>query len=290
MPRTSRNIRPGRFYHLISRFVDREWFIRDEKERERYLDLLGRAVSRSDWRCLSHAIMNNHIHLGTIAGTEPLDSWVRRVHSPFADWMNRRHERIGSLFVRGPKDIETPAERIGALIAYIHNNPVRAGVVDAPGASRWTSHRAYLGLDVAPRWLHVEQGLELAGFKDRRAFNDWVCTRPAEREIVETIEKADEEAAPATTNDVPDPKRIVKLAADMVGIPLAQLCSRRRSDPEAMARRIAVFCAASSGVSDTQIAGALGVSQQAVSLIRQRGADSAVARIGTHVLQQLRAV
>jgi len=55
MPRLPRFIEPGTVYHLISRFVDREWFIKREDERRTYLRLLGRALLDSDWRCFSFA-------------------------------------------------------------------------------------------------------------------------------------------------------------------------------------------------------------------------------------------
>ena len=41
---------PGAVYHVISRFVDRDWFIESEDERSLYLSLLGRALLESDWR------------------------------------------------------------------------------------------------------------------------------------------------------------------------------------------------------------------------------------------------
>jgi len=289
MPRTPRAMRPGRVYHLISRFVDREWFIATEDERTRYLELLGRALERADWRCFSYAVMSNHVHLGVRAGTQSLESWVRRVHSPFADWMNRTHDRIGNLFVRGPKDIETPPERVGPLIAYIHNNPVRAGIVDAPGANSWTSHRAYLGAVPAPRWLHIAEGLACAGFTDTDLFDAWVRTHPREREVMEAIDREDANEDPDTAGDVARPAidDIVHLAAESVGISVAQLCSSRRTQSEVLGRRVSVFCAARVGIAGARIAGALCMSQQAVSAIHRRGADAVVERLGSRVLEHL---
>ncbi len=54
------------------------------------------------------------------------------------------------------------------MLAYVHNNPVRAGVVTDPTESRWTSHRAYVGEEAAPGWLDVREGLRLAGFDESR--------------------------------------------------------------------------------------------------------------------------
>src|SRR5678816_2085560 len=128
MPRRPRYFVPGDVYHLISRFIDRDWLITRDSEREHYLTLLGRALSESDWKCISYAVMSNHVHLATIAGNGNLDSWIRRVHGPFATAMNIAHDRIGSMFVRGPRDIATPPDRVANLIAYSHNNPVRATI------------------------------------------------------------------------------------------------------------------------------------------------------------------
>ena len=288
MSRKPRLVRPGHVYHLISRFVDREWFIASEEERERYLHLLGRALDESDWRCLAYAIMSNHVHLGLVAGLQPLDSWVRRVHSPFADWINRKYDRIGCMFVRGPKSIEVAPEGVGAVIAYIHNNPVRANVVTDAGASSWTSHRAYLGLRLPPRWLHLREGMAQSGFEDRDLFGAWVSTRPAESEVLEAIERADDpdRESPLDTS-APAADEIVQLAAESVGIPVAQLCSRRRSARELLGRRVSVACAARVGIPGPRIAGALRMSQQGVSLIHRRDADATVQLLASQILERL---
>ena len=140
MPRQPRRIEPGVSYHLISRFVDREWFIESSCEREHYLQLLGRSLENSDWRLMSYAIMSNHIHLESLAGEQPLAEWIRRVHAPFADAMNRARKRIGCMFVRGPKAYPVQPDAFGHLLAYIHNNPVRAGLCTvAAGTARLLS-------------------------------------------------------------------------------------------------------------------------------------------------------
>ena len=69
------------------------------------------------------------------------------------------------------------------LVSYIHNNPVRAGLVPTACESDWTSHRAWSGLDDVPAWLGVQQGLRLAGFADtpqgRMDFDRFVAERAA---------------------------------------------------------------------------------------------------------------
>ena len=288
-------------YHLISRFVDREWFISNEPERRQYLTLLGRAVGPSDWRCLAYAVMSNHIHLAVVAGEEKLDSWIRRAHAPFADWMNKKYDRIGNVFVRGPKAIPIPNDRAGHLLAYLHNNPVRAKLVPHPADSMWTSHRFYADLEPAPSWLDMSYGRERAGIGSASDFNDWVAAGPAHplhtsatpdesyEDIIANYEeqqvallRAAHREAPATV-----PRELLASVADVLGIHLSQLRSQRRGAVEVLGRAVVVRCCVALGYTGTQIARALGVSDTAVSKIRKQSALPAVVAISDQVLARL---
>ena len=55
------------------------------------------------------------------------------------------------------------------LLAYIHNNPVRAGVSANADESSWTSHRFYTGQEQSPSWLDADTGLRLSGFAQTSA-------------------------------------------------------------------------------------------------------------------------
>lgn len=288
MARAPRRIIPGRVYHLIARLVDRRWYIKSEEERDCYRSMLGRALAKSDWICLAYALMSNHIHLCVVAGEQRLDTWVRPVHSPFAGWLNDSYDRIGCIFTRGPKAIDVPDHRIGVVIAYIHNNPVRAKVVAAAADSTWTSHRAYLGLEHPPKWLHVREGQARMGIADPAAFDRWVASEPDADEIDAACSDDEtdsrEERLPIVR---PDPSEVVSATAAELGMRIEQVCSRRKAVEEQLAREVAVRCAASLGVSGAKIAAALHMSQQGVSVIHRRRTTAEVAAIRDRVLRRL---
>lgn len=179
MPRTARTHLPGVLYHVTSRFSDRRWYLRDDEERSTYLRLLGDALVWSDWRCLAYALTSSQLHLVMIAGEQRMERWTRRVNSPFALWMNRRHDRIGAVFADRAKNVGVAPESTASLIAHLHNSPVRAGVASHARDSSWTSHRAYVGLVQPPGWLHVDEGLRRAGFGDPACFDAWVDLQAA---------------------------------------------------------------------------------------------------------------
>jgi len=298
---------PGAVYHLISRFIDHRWFLQGKEERDQYLRFLGRAVRDSDWICLAFALMSNHIHFSFVAGHDSLESWAKRVHSPFADWINMRHSRIGPVFVRGPKSYAVPPDRVASLIAYIHNNPVRASVVAHARDTTWTSHRAYLGIDGAPDWLNVSRGLELAGFDEPNAFDAWVETGPDDpcrlddgslrraakrrgRIEVGTSTLGEVQSTPLvirpSTFVRPDPRWFVQQAATTVGLTEIEVCSRRRSPPVVAARRIAAQAARAFGIAGADIAAALAISPTAVSGMLRR-IDASLAPLVNEVVERV---
>lgn len=283
MSREPRLFQPGVVYHLISRFIVHEWFITSDRERTLYLKLLARSLSRTDWRCLSYAIMSSHIHLAMVAGRDALHRWIRRVHTPFANTINAANGRIGALFVRGPRDIRIPDDRVGSLLAYIHNNPVRAGVTPSAAESDWTSHRAYLDLVRRPDWLHVDEGLSRAGFSTAQAFDEFTRCAPPDpmRDVLGRAQPAEnedtlEQPKAPRTQTVPA-SEVIEVVAEISKISVASLHSRRKGAIHVQARRAAVCCGDALGISGSAMARALGISQQRVSAILIHGtADNEV--------------
>ncbi len=296
----------GSVYHCITRFVDHTWFIEHPDERARYLFLLGRAMDHTDWRCLSYAVMSNHIHLGMVAGKLPMSTWTKPTHSPFARWLNRRHGRLGPVFAQRVKDYEILPTGVGQLLAYIHNNPVRAGVVQRPLESAWTSHGSYVGGEAAPSWLRIDEGLRLAGFTDGVEFDEWVCRTPGEpSDMGVELKRSEvrrrgalEMGTPTVVDGLsqfpllvrpfchvrPDPRRVVEVVSELTRVPIALICSRRRLAAACEARRIVAHCGLALGITPSDISVALGVSPQAVGeMSRKTIGKSARAVLGVAV-------
>jgi len=150
--------------HVIARFVNRAYRLAADVERVEYLRRLGRHLGECDWRLLGYALMSSHVHLVLRAGADPSARLIAPLHTGFALWLNRLHERLGPVFASRHSTIACADERVGPLLAYVHNNPVRAGVVAWAGDSTWTSHRAYAGLEATPTWLDADAGLRASGF------------------------------------------------------------------------------------------------------------------------------
>ena len=171
MPRTHRLHLPHQLVHVIVRFVNERFLITTREARAAYLRRLFKAVRRTDWRLLAWAVMSNHIHLGFLTGRHSLAEWGRSVHTGWTRWMHSFLSRDGCksrgpLIAERPTTIFLPLERTAYLIAYIHNNPVRANVVQSAELSDWTSHRALIGLEHRPSVLDARLALSLCDLSD----------------------------------------------------------------------------------------------------------------------------
>ena len=157
MPRYARIHLTGGLFHVVSRFHDKRFFFDLEGAREKYLELLGRAAAKHDSRILAYCLMSSHVHLVIQLGGDPLGGLFRSVHSGFGPWLNSARGGSGPVFAGRPKGTLVHSETYGLeVVRYVHNNPVRAGVVGRAAESGWSSHRAYLGLEEAPAWLVVD--------------------------------------------------------------------------------------------------------------------------------------
>lgn len=185
MPRGPRLHAPHSLHHLIGRFLNREHLLCGPQERREYLRRVTDVLTHTDTRPLGYALMSSHTHWVCLLGAVPPRRFIQPLHGGFGTWYNRRSGRLGPLFAGRFTDVVCPQERTALLLAYVHNNPVRAGVIRDPAESDWTSHRAYLGIASEPAlpWLDVAAGLCASGFdaspSGRAHFHDFVLSQRA---------------------------------------------------------------------------------------------------------------
>jgi len=155
---------PGAVYHVMARGNERREIFRDNRDRQRFLETLGEAVSQCGLCVHAYCLMPNHYHalVGTPRGN--LSRAVGWVQATYTARFNARHRRRGHLFQGRFKAQLVEADEYGRwLIEYIHLNPVRprrrGGIIPRERAAElaryeWSSHRDYAGLRRKPvAWL-----------------------------------------------------------------------------------------------------------------------------------------
>ena len=167
-------------YHVTSRGWERRVIVRNDADREHWLDLLERVAVRCGWRVFAWVLMTNHFHLYLRTPEPNLSRGMHDLNSGYASAFNRRYRRSGALYQGRFKAVLVEDESHSLeLTRYVHLNPVRAKIVDAPEQYAWSSYGAYLGLCESPTWLDRQAVLGQLGKQTSRA-------RAAYRRFVES--------------------------------------------------------------------------------------------------------
>jgi REP element-mobilizing transposase RayT len=166
MPRQARIDAPGALHHIIIRGIERTLIFADDRDRETFLERLSNLLTETQTPCYAWALMSNHAHLLLRTGSVAIASLMRRLLTGYAVSFNRRHRRHGHLFQNRYKSILCEEDRyLRQLVAYIHLNPLRAGVVAdvaALSAYPFTGHSVLMGRGVRS-WQDTAYVLALFG-------------------------------------------------------------------------------------------------------------------------------
>jgi len=149
----------GALYHVTARGNERHTiFLGDgTTDRVRFLEVLGDVCKRFNWICHAYCLMSNHYHLLIETPEANLSRGMRQLNGVYTQYVNRAHERIGHLFQGRFKGILVEKESyLLELARYIVLNPVRAGMVRAPGEWPWSSYLATAEEEVSPPFLTTD--------------------------------------------------------------------------------------------------------------------------------------
>jgi REP element-mobilizing transposase RayT len=141
---------PGAIYHAIARGNGGKRLFFDDDD-YRYCTNLLIDMKRFGARFFAYCLMPNHIHLLIQVGSTPLSKLMHGALTRYAMHFNEKQEIYGHVFQGRYKDLLVQRdEYFVSLINYIHNNPVRAGLVASAEAWPWSGHRGFLGLEADP--------------------------------------------------------------------------------------------------------------------------------------------
>jgi len=150
--RKPRNIVPDYPFHAIVRGNNRQAIFTDDEDRIGFKSVLQAACVAHGLAVHAFVLMTNHVHLiATPAGPDSLARVMQAVGRSYVRLFNRRHGRTGTLWEgRYRASIIQEDRYLLACMRYVEMNPVRAGIVVAPQAYPWSSHRHHLGLVADP--------------------------------------------------------------------------------------------------------------------------------------------
>lgn len=142
MPRLPRNLVAGLAQHIIVRGNNRQAVFFADGDYRLYLESLKLAADR--YACAIHAyvLMTNHVHLLVTPSTDNgLSRMIQSVGRRYVRYINAIYQRTGTLWEGRFKSALIDSERyLLTCMRYIELNPIRAGMIDEPGAYPWSSY------------------------------------------------------------------------------------------------------------------------------------------------------
>ncbi|WP_254124805.1 transposase [Neobacillus sp. 114] len=131
-------------YHIMWRGANRQEIFHDDEDCNRFLDILAKYKRESELEIYAWCLMGNHVHLLLREGKEDISNTMKRIGVSYASYYNWKYDTTGHLFQGRFKSENVEDNRyLLTVTRYIHQNPVKAGIVDRPNEWKWSSCREY---------------------------------------------------------------------------------------------------------------------------------------------------
>src|SRR6056297_2121196 len=148
MPRARRMQSETGIYHVVLRGINKQTIFQEEEDKEHFLVSLDQYRKECGYQLLAYCLMGNHIHLLMKTENEAIGQIFRRIGASYVYWYNKKYDRTGHLFQgRFKSEVVETDEYLKAVLRYIHQNPITAGLVSTPEEFVWSSYREYIGLN-----------------------------------------------------------------------------------------------------------------------------------------------
>jgi REP element-mobilizing transposase RayT len=134
----------GALYHVFSRGNNQQNIFVTDDDRYLFLDTIGQMSERLDIDIYAYVLMDNHYHLLLGTPNANLSRSMQWLGTTYTRRFNIEHVQSGHLFQGRYKSILVENDAyLMQLSYYIHNNPLRAGIVKRLIDYRWSSYPAY---------------------------------------------------------------------------------------------------------------------------------------------------
>jgi len=150
--RTRRGESSTGYYHIMNRGINGLYLFNDKFEKEKLLNIMVEEKENIELKIVAYCIMDNHFHFLIKAEKENLMMYMKKIGIRYAMYYNRKEKRRGSVFQdRFKSEVIEDEEYLLSAIKYIHNNPVKANMVEDFTKYNWSSANQYIR-----RFLKIE--------------------------------------------------------------------------------------------------------------------------------------
>jgi putative transposase len=128
------------------RGANRQEIFHDDGDCLKFLDLLHIYKLKTEVGIYSWCLMSNHVHLLLKEGNEDISATMKRIGVSYVSYYNWKYRTSGHLFQdRFKSENVENVQYLITVVRYLHQNPLKAGIVKRVDEWRWSSCRNYYG-------------------------------------------------------------------------------------------------------------------------------------------------
>ncbi|MCR5533971.1 MAG: transposase [Bacteroidaceae bacterium] len=209
MPRQPRLYSGTGIYHVMLRGINHQNIFEDKEDYYQFLSTLDKMRIMYDdeglpsiINCTYYAfcLMSNHIHLLIREREETIGDTIKRIAGSYAYYYNRKYGRDGHLFKeRFKSEPVNDLAYFTILMRYIHQNPMKAGIVTNVSDYEYSSWAEYEGrVNPVIQLCNTQAVLRRIPFEELQA---WV-NDPLPDDMCFLEENLSEKPSKALTDDV----------------------------------------------------------------------------------------
>ncbi|MBQ2931951.1 MAG: transposase [Clostridia bacterium] len=173
MSRPPRVLSETGLYHIIFRGLNRQNLFEEDEDYIKLLEIINEIKTVVGIQIYAYCLMTNHVHL-FLREKESGDikAIMHKLLTRYVMWYNRKYQRSGSLIGNryNSEPIEDETYYL-TLMRYIHQNPVKAGMVDKPEEYIWSSYSDYINLK--NELTDIEFGLSILSEEEDQALKEF---------------------------------------------------------------------------------------------------------------------
>ena len=147
MSRIARKNIVSNFVHIVAKGIKSEFIFYKQEYKEKYTFLLNKCIKELEGiDLIAYCVMDNHAHL--LIHTKEInkvETLMRKINTAYAIFYNLQEERAGYVFFnRYHSEMIENVIHLLSCIKYIHENPVKAGIVEKGHFYQHSSCKAFL--------------------------------------------------------------------------------------------------------------------------------------------------
>ncbi|MFH1714842.1 MAG: transposase [Elusimicrobiota bacterium] len=164
----------GAYYHIIVRGHRKESIFYTDIDRITFLKNLQETKDKYSLEIYAFVLMDNHYHLLLETKKGELSKAMHNLNTSYANWFKKKNNLVGSIFQGRYKGILIEDEKyMLAVSAYIHLNPIRAGIINYGNMYKWSSYMNYCNKGNKNERL-VNTDLILSCFKNKKSYKEFI--------------------------------------------------------------------------------------------------------------------